>query len=778
MVKIYFQSKKWIMACIAALALGMAGCHSPKQLEDVVIVPQPLSVEKGSGSFSFSGKTVIAVADDEQRIVAENFASLFTKSAGFTPKVEKVKDGNIVFSIDQSMKTDAYELQITSDKITIKAADVKGFFYALQNIRLMLPPAIEGQEHAAETWAVPAVTIKDEPRFDYRGFMLDVSRYFLPKEDVIRMIDCISMLKINRLHLHLTDDNGWRLEIKKYPRLTEVGAWKVDRQNLPFPDRRNPKKGEPATVGGFYTQEDMKEIIRYAAERQVEIIPEIDIPAHSNAALASYPEYACPVVKDFIGVLPGLGGKNAEIIFCAGNDKTFTFLQDILDEVIALFPSRYINLGGDEAAKTNWKKCPLCQARIRKEHLTDEEALQGYFMSRIGDYVRSKGKQIMGWDELTNSKLPEESIILGWQGYGKAALKAAEQGHRFIMAPARVAYLIRYQGPQWFEPVTYFGNNTLKDLFEYEPVQSDWKPEYESLLMGVQACMWTEFCNVPEDVFYMTFPRLAALAEIAWVPKGKKNWNEFLKGLDNFDKHLEQKGIIYARSMYNIQHKVTPEESGKLKVELECERPDMEIHYTLDGTEPMETSAVYDSAFVVDKDVEIKAATFTKGKQMGKTLILPIHWNKATAKPLVGAPKEMGILVNGLRGSLKQTDFEWYTGGLSQTISFVVDLLKPEKMKRFAVGCITNYGMAVHKPRMMKVEVSDDNKTFKEIGKLTFTDDEIFKEGNFIEDLSIENVDIIGRYIKFTLETLGNCPDNHVRPGQASKVYLDEVIIE
>lgn len=552
MVKIYFQSKKWIMACIAALALGMAGCHSPKQLEDVVIVPQPLSVEKGSGSFSFSGKTVIAVADDEQRIVAENFASLFTKSAGFTPKVEKAKDGNIVFSIDQSMKTDAYELQITSDKITIKAADVKGFFYALQNIRLMLPPAIEGQEHAAETWAVPAVTIKDEPRFDYRGFMLDVSRYFLPKEDVIRMIDCISMLKINRLHLHLTDDNGWRLEIKKYPRLTEVGAWKVDRQNLPFPDRRNPKKGEPATVGGFYTQEDMKEIIRYAAERQVEIIPEIDIPAHSNAALA----------------------------------------------------------------------------------------------------------------------------------------------------------------------------------------------------------------------------------EIAWVPKEKKNWNEFLKGLDNFDKHLEQKGIIYARSMYNIQHKVTPEESGKLKVELECERPDMEIHYTLDGTEPMETSAVYDSAFVVDKNVEIKAATFTKGKQMGKTLILPIHWNKATAKPLVGAPKEMGILVNGLRGSLKQTDFEWYTGGLSQPISFVVDLLKPEKMKRFAVGCITNYGMAVHKPRMMKVEVSDDNKIFKEIGKLTFTDDEIFKEGNFIEDLSIENVDIIGHYIKFTLETPGNCPDNHVRPGQASKVYLDEVIIE
>lgn len=778
MVKIYFQSKKWLMACMAALALGMSGCHSPKQLEDVVIVPQPLSVEKGNGSFSFSGKTVIAVADDEQRIVAENFALLFTKPAGFTPKVVKSNEGDIVFSIDRSMKADAYELQITSDRISIIAADVKGFFYALQSIRLMLPPTIEGQKETTDAWKVPAVVVKDEPRFDYRGFMLDVSRYFLPKEDVMRMIDCISMLKINRLHLHLTDDNGWRLEIKKYPRLTEVGAWRVDRQNLPFPDRRNPKKGEPATVGGFYTQEDMKEIIRYAAERQVEIIPEIDIPAHSNAALASYPEYACPVVKDFIGVLPGLGGKNAEIIFCAGNDKTFTFLQDVLDEVMALFPSRYINLGGDEATKTNWKKCPLCQARIQKEHLPDEEALQGYFMSRIGDYVRSKGKQVMGWDELTNSKLPEESIVLGWQGYGKAALKAAEQGHRFIMAPARVAYLIRYQGPQWFEPVTYFGNNIMKDLFNYEPVQSDWKPEYESLLMGVQACMWTEFCNVPEDVFYMTFPRLAALAEIAWVPKGKRDWNEFLKGVDNFNKHLEQKGIIYARSMYNIQHKVTPEESGKLMIKLECERPDMEIHYTLDGTEPMETSALYDSAFVVDKNVEVKAATFAEGKQMGKTLILPIHWNMATAKPLVGPQKGMDILVNGLRGSLKQTDFEWYTGELSQPISFVVDLLKPEKMKHFAVGCITNYGMAVHKLRMMKVEVSDDNKTFTEVGRLTFTDNEIFKEGNFIEDLSIEHVGITGRYVRFTLETPGNCPDDHVRPGQASKVYIDEVIIE
>lgn len=778
MDKIYFRSRKWMMACALSLSWGLLGCHSQKQPEEVAIIPQPLSIEHGNGTFSFDKQTVIAVSDEQQRVVAETFTSLFTHSAGFTPEVKIASEGDVLFSVDTTMKPDAYELNISSDKVVIKAADTKGFFYALQNIRLMLPASIEGQTKAEDSWTIPTVTVKDEPRFAYRGFMLDVARYFVPKEEVIRMIDCISMLKINRLHLHLTDDNGWRLEIKRYPRLTQVGAWRVDRQNLPFPDRRNPEKGEPTPVGGFYTQEDMKEIIRYAEDRQIEIIPEIDIPAHSNAALASYPEYACPVVKNFIGVLPGLGGKNSEIIFCAGNDKTFEFLQNVLDEVITLFPSRYVNLGGDEASKTNWKKCPLCQARMKQEHLSDEEALQGYFMSRMSDYVRSKGKEVIGWDELTNSKLPEESIILGWQGYGKAALKAAEQGHRFIMAPARVSYLIRYQGPQWFEPVTYFGNNTLKGLFDYEPVQADWKPEYESLLMGVQACLWTEFCDNPEDIFYLTFPRIAALAEISWVPKGKKEWSIFLKGLDNYNEHLLQKGIKYARSMYNIQHKVAASQDGKLNVKLECERPDMDIYYTLDGTEPTAASLLYDKEFVVSQNIEVKAATFYKGKQMGQTLILPIRWNMATAKPILGLSEEAKVMINGLRGSLKQSDFEWYTGELFKPVSFTVDLLKPEKMKRLAVGCITNYGMGVHKPKQMKVEVSNDNKNFQEVGRLSFTDEDIFKEGNFIEDLSVEVEGVTGRYVRFTMETPGVCPENHVRPGQPSKVYLDEVIIE
>lgn len=777
---LYGQLKKWIQVGMFVLVLGLMGCISSEQVREVVLVPTPVSVEKGEGYFLFNPSTVIAVSDTNQLAVADVFASLFSKSAGFTPEVKICNEGDIRFVADTLMKDEAYEMDIQTKSITVKASGERGLFYALQNLRLLLPPALESEKKTESSWSIPVQVIKDEPRFGYRGFMLDVARYFLPKDELLRMIDCIAMLKINRLHLHLTDDNGWRLEIKKYPKLTEVGAWRVNRQHLPFPERRNPERGELASLGGFYTQEDMKEIIKYAAVRQIEIIPEIDIPAHSNAALASYPELACPVVDRFIGVLPGMGGRNSEIIFCAGNEKTFEFLEGVLDEVIELFPSRYIHLGGDEASKTYWKKCPLCQKRIRQEHLVDEEMLQGYFMARLSHYVRSKGREVMGWDELTNAPLPEDAIVFGWRGLGNAALKAADQGHRFIMSPARISYLIRYQGPQWFEPFTYFGNNTLKNIFDYEPVQPDWKPEYESLLMGVEGCLWTEFCNKPEDVFYLTFPRLAALAEVAWGQKGKKDWISFQKGVDNYVAHIGRKGVKYASSMFNIQHEITVQKEKMLKIKLTCERTDVEIRYTLDNTEPTGSSMLYTEPFLIRTDVTVKAATFIKGIQKGETLILPVRWNCATACPLVFNEGDtvQNVLVNGLRGSLKQTDFEWYTGKPERPFTVTVDLLEVEEIRKCAIGCITNYGMAVHKPSKMIVDVSMDGTHFTEVGRLAFADKDIFKEGNFIEDLSVELKPVLARYVRFTLFPPGNCPENHVRPGQSSRVYVDEIIVK
>lgn len=762
------------------LASIVTGCDNTNLTHCISMVPRPVQMIPGSGNHLFSGQTVFAVENEEQAEVARSLIALFTRTAGFTPKLNVGGEGNVRLLTDPSLKSEAYSLEISPQEIIIKASDNKGFFYALQTIRQLLPPSIERESLSDKNleWSIPVVTIQDEPRFGYRALLLDASRFFIPKENVLRIIDCMSMLKLNTLHFHLTDDNGWRVEIKKYPRLTEVGAWRVDRQDLPFPARRNPKKGEPTLVGGFYTQEDIREMVAYAAERQVEIVPEIDMPAHSNAALAAYPKLACPVVKEYIGVLPGLGGRNSEIIYCAGNDSVFTFLQNVMDEIMELFPSRYIHIGGDEAQKTHWKQCPLCQARMKKEQLANEEDLQGYFMKRISDYVRSKGREVIGWDELTNSSfLPDNSIILGWQGFGQAALKAAEEGHRFIMTPARIMYLIRYQGPQWFEPLTYFGNNTLKDVYDYEPVQKDWKPEYASLLMGVQGSMWTEFCNKPEDVDYLLFPRLAAVAEVAWTQPDKKDWALFLKGMDRYNEHLAEKGIVYARSMYNIQHKVTPE-NGVLQVKLECIRPDVEIRYTVDGSEPTASSSLYTDSLTVTAAQTIKSATFAQGEQMGQTLVLPIAWNKATGKPILGNKPNEKLMTNGVRGSLKYTDFEWCCWEKSDHISFTIDLLQKDKLNTFTIGCITNYGMAVHKPKSIRIAVSDDNETYREIAGLHFTAEEIFREGAFIEDFSVDMKGTEARYVRVTAEGAGACPADHVRPGQEARVYFDEIRIE
>lgn len=751
--------------------------HNP--IQPISIVPCPESVSPGTGNFTFTGKTDFAVENDEQAEIVRCFSELFTRAAGFTPRV-KVGDkkGKVCFLTDTSLKSEAYQLEVTPKRITIKASDGKGFFYALQTVRQLLPASIESTKVVNNVdWTVPAVTVTDEPRFGYRGLLVDVARFFTPKENLLRIIDCMGMLKINKLNLHLCDDNGWRIEIKRYPLLTEVGSRRVERPGKSFPERRNPRQGEPTVEKGFYTQDDIREILAYAAQRQIEVIPEIEMPAHSNAALAAYPLLACPVVDKFIGVLPGLGGNHADVIYCAGNDSVYTFLQNIIDEVVELFPSKYINLGGDEAWKTHWKECPLCQERMQKEGLADEEALQGYFMARMSKYVQEKGREVIGWDELTNTDIPEDAIILGWRGMGQAAWKAAEQGHRFIMSPARVMYLIRYQGPQWFEPLTYFGNNIMKDLYDYEPVQKEWTPEVSSLLMGVQACMWTEFCNKPEEVDYLIFPRLAALAEVAWTQSKRKDWKKYLVAMDKYNEHLTEKGIVFARSMYNIQHTVTPV-NGQLQVALECERPDVDIRYTLDGSEPDAQSPLYKNKLMAAKSLTVKCATFRNGQQMGKTLTLPLVWNKATAKPLLGNKPGEKILVNGVRGSLRQSDFEWCSWENSDSVAFTVDLKKKESLRSLSLGCITNYGMAAHKPASIEVWLSNDDKEYHRVADKHFTAKEIFREGTFKDDVMFDLKNETARYVRVIAKGAGACPITHVRPGQEARIYFDEVMIE
>ena len=767
-----------IYTVVCCLLLAVANIQADNLTQPFSLVPCPADVVPGTGSFQFSAKTTFAVENEEQAAQVRQLTGLFDRAAGFTPRIKiGEQKGDVCLVTDANLKEEAYKLEITKKRITIYAADVQGFFYALQSIRQFLPAAIEGSRVTENIdWTVPAVTITDQPRFGYRGLLVDVARFFSPKENLLRIIDCMAMLKLNKLHLHLVDDNGWRIEIKKYPLLTEIGSRRVDRPGKNFSERRNPRQGEPTVEKGFYTQDDIREIVRYAQERHIEVIPEIEMPAHSNAALAAYPLLACPVVDKYIGVLPGLGGNNAGVIFCAGNDSVFTFLQGVLDEVLELFPSKYIHLGGDEARKTHWEECPLCQTRMKQEKLANEEELQGYFMGRMARYVQSKGREVIGWDELTNATIPKDFIILGWQKYGEAAVKAAELGHRFIMTPARIMYLIRYQGPQWFEPVTYFGNNTLKDVYDYEPIQKDWTPQVASLLMGVQACMWTEFCNAPEDVDYLLFPRLSALAEVAWAKPERKDWKSYLKALDRFNEHIAAKGIVYARSMYNIQQTVIPKD-GRLQVKLDCIRPDVEVRYTVDGTVPTAQSLLYTQPLILTGTKILKAATFAGEKQMGQILELPVVWNMTTAKTIKSTGADnIGLLVNGVRGSLKYTDSEWCSWMVSDSVSFTLDLKKPETINKLTLGSITNYGMAVHKPAKIEIWVSTDHENFRKAGEQTYTKDEIFREGIFREDISF-NIGGKARYIRVVAYGAGDCPITHVRPGQEARIYFDELLI-
>ena len=770
---------KYIYTVLLCLFLAVTNIQADNLTQPFSLVPCPVSLVPGTGNFHFSAKTSFAVENEGQAEQVRQFTELLTRAGGFTPRIKvDSRKGDVCLVTDATLKSEAYKLEITIKKITIRASDLQGFYYALQSIRQLLPSAIESEQVTENVdWTVPALTITDQPRFGYRGLLVDVARFFSPKENLLRIIDCMAMLKLNKLHLHLVDDNGWRIEIKKYPLLTEIGSCRVDRPGKTFPERRNPRQGEPTVEKGFYTQDEIREIVRYAQERHIEVIPEIEMPAHSNAALAAYPLLSCPVVDKFIGVLPGLGGNHADVIFCAGNDSVFTFLQDILDEVLELFPSKYIHLGGDQARKTHWEECPLCQTRMKAESLENTEELQGYFMARVARYVQNKGREVIGWDELTNARIPEGSIILGWQGYGQAALKAAELGHRFIMTPARILYLIRYQGPQWFEPITYFGNNTLKDVYDYEPVQKDWTPQAASLLMGVQACMWTEFCNSPADVDYLLFPRLSALAEVAWTKPARKNWASYLKAMDHFNEHLAAKGIVYARSMYNIQQTVTPKE-GRLQVELDCIRPDVQVRYTMDGSVPTAQSPLYTKPLMLTEAKTIKAATFAGNEQLGQMLELPVIWNKATAKPVKSAGTgDLYMLTNGIRGSQKYTDLEWCSWMKSDTVTFTLDLKKPELVNKLTLGSITNYGMAVHKPAEIEVWISGDDKEYRKVGECSYTKNEIFREGVFREDIPFE-IGTEARYVRVVARGAGDCPFTHVRPGQEARIYFDEIIIE
>lgn len=747
---------KFILFILAAAVL-----RSPAL--DYAVIPSPVKYVAEDGIYNLPQVLKISVPEG-----SENSSRLLNAVAvSGLEVVESGKDGDIIMSLNAGMAPEEYNLDITPRGITIEGGSDRGLYNGIQTVLQIIAKSDDG--------ILKSCHISDYPRFGYRSMMLDATRYFIPKDEILRLIDQAAALKLNNVHLHLTDDNGWRLEIKKYPKLTEVGAWRVNRSDY-FPGRLNPTDpAEPTTIGGFYTQDEMREIVAYAADRFINIIPEIEMPAHSAAAIASYPELACPVTEKFIGVFPGIGGKDASIIMCAGNELVYQFYQDVLDEVMDIFPSQYIHLGGDEAEKSHWKKCPLCQKRIEEEGLDNFEELQAYFMDRINHYVRSKGRTAMGWDEVTYGDPKEDMIILGWQGTGNVAVNdARKSGRKFILTPAKCLYLIRYQGPQWFEPFTYFGNSTLSDVYHFEPVKEDWSPELKNQLLGIQGSLWTEFCNNPQDVEYLVFPRLVAVADVAWRPEGERDWKGFLKALDDYLPQLEKSGINYAKSMYNIQHTAVPDGEA-VNVTLECIRPDVAIKYAT----PSGISS-YSTPLKVDSPTKISAYTVKDGEERGKKLDLNFNFNKATAKNVDASTSSNGLgytLTNGLRGSHKTSDFEW-AGWHNRDAEFTVDLGSVQPLNSIKLGTVAHTDICIAAPEKISVYVSNDGENFTHLKTVSLPHEMVFAKKAHIYNVNLGNFDTEARYVKFAAVNPGNIPSGFARDGAATWMYFDEIMID
>ena len=750
---------KRISAIISAVAAATALTIATAEVRPPV-VPEPVSYQQESGSFALPARLTVGGPSSEAATVVK-----YLKNAGFDAR----KGGNADFhvAIDPQMKHEEYSISVSSTGVSIKASDNAGLMYAVETFAQLAD--------AGDRTTVAACTISDYPRFGYRGLMIDPVRCFYTPEELRKMIDMASRLKINNVHLHLTDDNGWRLEIKKYPKLTDVGAWRVDRPDL-FPGRLNARGAdEPATYGGYYTQKEMRELVKYAAERNINIVPEIEMPAHAAAAIASYPELACPVVDKFVGVFPGIGGYDASIILCAGKESTYQFLTDVLDEVMDIFPSKYIHLGGDEANKSVWEKCPECNARIESEHLDGHEGLQAYLMDRINHYVRSKGRTAMGWDEVTYGDPKEDMIIYGWQGDGGVAVRdSRNSGRKFIMTPAKTLYLIRYQGPQWFEPFTYFGNNDLHDVYTYEPVGDDWDEQLQSNLLGVQGSLWSEFCHSGADMEYLVFPRLVAVADMGWRPQGRADWEAFLPALDNFTKTLDRNDINYARSMYNLSHTVRPGD-GKLDITLSCIRPDVEVRYATDSA--FTSPVVADGAITVEVPTTLYASTFRDGTQMGRTLTLDLDFNKATGQKVTAPTCRNGLaytLTNGLRGSDRNSDFEW-AGWWNETAEFTVDLGKLQPVSSIQLGTLVHSDICVAAPRHIYVYTSPNATSFTLAGEVTLDDETVYYKKARVLDIDLPIKPTEARYIRVVAVNPGRIPDGFAREGTATWMYFDEL---
>lgn len=604
--------------------------------QDISVIPAPSTVTKATGTFVLTNSTSLVLPENKDVAnVGEYLRAKLQPATGFGfPKAQNVGPGSIQFVLnkkaDAALGNEGYTLAASSDNVTLTANTAAGLFYGVQTLLQLLPPEIEsGTTVKNVRFEIPAVTITDSPRFGWRGIMLDVSRHFYSKAYVKEFIDQIARYKFNRLHLHLTDDNGWRVEIKSLPKLTEVGAWRVERTGS-FGTHDAPKPGEKATYGGFYTHDDIKEIVQHARERFIEIIPEIDIPGHSMAALAAYPELS--VSKDTsVRVNPGSKfstwygqGKfemHIDNTLNPTDEKVYAFLDKVFTEIAMLFPYEYIHMGGDECYKGFWEKDPNVQGFMKKNKMKDGHDLQSYFSKRVNEIIISKKKKAIGWDEILEGGAPAGAAVMSWQGV-KGGIEASRQKLPVVMSPAPMYYLDMMQGDPAVEARVY-GTSRLKDLYNFDILPAGIDSAY---VLGGQGNLWTEQIRVGPQVEYMMYPRAYAVSESLWSPKSRKSYDSFVRRVETHFRRSEAAGINYATSLYDPIMTVKKNSEGKIVVELAAEAPDLDFYYTFDNTIPNHYYDKYKGALVIPEGTDQIRVTSYRGKrQMGRLISLTME---------------------------------------------------------------------------------------------------------------------------------------------------------
>ncbi|WP_218598527.1 family 20 glycosylhydrolase [Polaribacter sp. NJDZ03] len=759
-----------------------ASCQKSKEAkvfttEDITVIPKPVALNLEQGSFEFTGKTTFVTTDASQKEVTKVLIDKFKNAAGWTLSIsEKAPENNFIqFTVDENLEKEAYKLEVNSSRVIISASGNAGFLYGIETLRQLLPVSIESESVVSnEQWQIPNLSITDNPRYKYRGLMLDVSRHFFEIDYLKKTIDRLAMLKMNVLHLHLVDDQGWRIEIKKYPKLTEVGAWRVDQEDKHWDGRDETSPDEKGTYGGFYTQDQLKDLVAYAATKNVEIIPEIEIPAHVSSAIAAYPGLSCH--ERPIGV-PSGGVWPITDIYCPGKEHTFEFLENVLVEVMDIFPSKYIHVGGDEATKTNWEKCADCKKRMRSEKLENVEELQSYFIKRMERLINSKGKRLIGWDEILEGGLAPEATVMSWRGVA-GGLEAAKQGHDVIMTPGSHCYFDHYQGPQNEEPLAWGGYTPLSKVYTFDPIVEGMTETEANHVLGGQANLWSEQIKTESHSEYMIFPRLAALSETLWSTKESRNWEDFSLRMTSMFKRYDVIDINYAKSAFLVMEDVKINmDTEEVTLVLNNEFTDSDIRYTLNEDKLSENAIRYSTPIKIDKTTEVHASLFKDDKPVGVAFNTTIKFHKAVGKKVTfkeiyddryQGEGEFG-LVNTLRATKNYTDGHWQAW-LKKDMEAVVDLGEQTLIKEVIVGTLENQGPQIYFPTAVTVFVSNDGENYTEVGveKRAYAKNPSFDLMDFKVSFEAQSV----RYVKVIAKNLGKTPK-----GGNAWLFVDEIII-